>query len=219
MLLQINSKPLYFVSLHLLGLCFALLSPVMVRHSCVKWGCNLCVRVAPPILVSKHFRPLCAGPGPGGKWVHSQGRVDKALLAPGCHRTRRNNHITFKFVVSWTPLLGICNLFCLILEHICGLKWAKSSLNARFHLTSQTAPQSLLLYSRQQWFNGCRVIPASSAEPGPKEKCRLWIHCRDTELWPLSPLNFPLEVFFLIAEKRAGLCFKKKRKKKRRGFF
>lgn len=99
---------------------------------------------------------------------------------------------------------------------------ALNGLNAQwmllFQLTKreETAPRRLLLYSREQWLNGCCVIPASSAEPGLEEKCRLWIQRRDAELWPLSHLNFPLEVFSLIAEKRAGLCFSKKKKKKER---
>lgn len=118
-------KPFYLTSLRFFSLCYTLLSSVVAHHSCVKWGHNLCVWVAPPILMSTHFCPLCAAPGPGGKCAHSQGRVDKALWAHGCNIQNARETITLYLcrrllerscwgAFALLALASICNMFCLI---------------------------------------------------------------------------------------------------------
>lgn len=133
----------------------------------------------------------------------------------------RNNHIILKFVVSWTLLLGICYLFCLILEHN---SWAKMGQKLiEFSVFTWPAKQLLSLYFFISDSSGLMAA--------------VWfLHLQQSQAWrksvvfeftaetqspgPFLLSTSPLKFFFLIAEKRAGLCFKKKkRKKKRREFF
>lgn len=151
------------------------------------------------------------------------------LLIPSEVWWRGLNHVRYRKYAKRIRFMSTASVFTSVVfassaeyvspNLICALNGLNAQWMLLFQLTKreETAPRLLLLCSREQWLNGCRVIPASSAEPGLEEKCRLWIQRRDTELWPLSLLNFPLEVFSLIAEKRAGLCFSKKKKKKREG--
>lgn len=92
-----------------------------------------------------------------GRRARPQGRV--ATAAAGVTFTAAAAAAAPVFrVPALTPQL-MFGLFCLILSVISGLKCAESRA------------RSLLL--QQLRLNGCRVIPAASAEPGLKEKCRL----------------------------------------------
>lgn len=56
-------------------------------HSHVKWGHNLCVWVAPPILMSKCFFPFWVDPCPGGKCAYSKGQECKGLWTHAMYGT------------------------------------------------------------------------------------------------------------------------------------